>query len=332
MSANQPVPATNHLADGVEAAARDLTPGPRIVTIGTFDGVHLGHQHLLQSAVRRGRELALPVLGVTFEPPPARVLRPDHFPGRICSAAEKHDYLLASGIDRVLILAFTRDFAQQTPEAFMAELVRRTSPRELWVGEAFALGKNRAGDIPRLTAIGASLGFRVVAVPRLTAEGHVISSSAIRSAILAGDAGTARHLLGRPFRVTGEVIHGAHFGRTIGFPTANVAPPPDLVPLADGIYASLAWLPSDEAPRPAMTYVGTRPTVNSGVRLVETHLLDFDGDLYGQMLRVDVLERLRADAVFDGLEAMVAQLRRDEANARAVLARVAQSERAISRR
>lgn len=329
MNDDRPLPPLEPSDDGSSPA---LTPEPRVVTIGTFDGVHLGHQHLLQLAIRRGQELALPTLGVTFEPPPAKVLRPDHFPGRICSVEEKQTYLLASGIDQVMVLAFTREFAQQTPDDFMAELVRRTGLRELWVGEGFALGKNRVGDIPRLTAIGDGLGFRVVAVPRLTAEGHLISSSAIRVAILAGDAGTARHLLGRPFRVTGEVIHGAHLGRTIGFPTANVAPPDDIVPLADGIYASLAWLPTDSMPRPAMTYVGTRPTVNSGVRLVETHLLDFDGDLYGQVMRVDLLERLRADAIFDGLEAMVAQLRRDEMNARAVLKRFAETESAMSRR
>ena len=303
----------------VEAA--DLAPVPRIVTIGTFDGVHVGHRHLLRSAIERGRSRSLPTLGVTFEPPPALVLRPDRFPGRICSAEDKFDQLAASGLDQIVTLTFTQEFAQQTPEVFMTRLMATTHLRELWVGEGFALCRNRTGDVPRLTEIGRDLGFAVVAVPRLQLDGAVVSSSAIRAAVRAGEAATARRLLGRPFRVAGEVIHGAHLGRTIGFPTANVVPPPDLVPLADGIYASHAWLPADASPRPAMTYVGTRPTVNTGARLVETHLLDFDGDLYGQILTVDVLERLRPDATFDGIDALVAQLRQDERDARAFLAR-----------
>ncbi len=301
----------------------DLPPEPRIVTIGTFDGVHRGHRHLLRGAVARGRGQGLATLGVTFEPPPAAVLRPDRFPGRICTAEEKLAGLAAAGLDRVLTVPFTRELARQSPEEFMAWLAATTGLRELWVGEAFALGKDRAGDVPRLAEIGRDLGFAVVAVPRLELDGRIVSSSAVRTAILAGDVALARHLLGRPFRVAGEVIHGAHLGRTIGFPTANVLPPSELVPLADGIYASHARLTGDIGPRPAMTYVGTRPTVNTGARLVETHLLDFDDDLYGQILRVDPLARLRPDQTFPSLDAMVAQLRRDEAHAREVLAALA---------
>jgi riboflavin kinase/FMN adenylyltransferase len=135
-----------------------------------------------------------------------------------------------------------------------------------------------------------------------------------------GDVATARRLLGRPFRVTGEVVHGQHLGRAIGFPTANVAPPPGLAPLADGIYAAWAWLPGDNAPRPAVAYVGSRPTVDGGARMVETHLLDFDGDLYGQILTTDFLERLRPDERFDSLDALVAQMAIDKDQAREVLA------------
>jgi riboflavin kinase/FMN adenylyltransferase len=295
----------------------DLGEVPRVVTIGTFDGVHRGHQRLLTSAVARGRDTGCAVLVVTFEPIPAMVLRRDRFLGRICSVAEKVERITRTGVDEIVTLVFDWTLAGQSPEEFMTVLWQTTRLRELWVGEAFALGKNRVGDVTRLAEIGARLGFEVVAVPRLVDGGHVVSSSSIRDAIITGDVTTAARLLGTPFRVSGEVIHGAHFGRTIGYPTANVVPPPALVPLADGIYAALASLTDGAGLRPAMTYVGTRPTVNSGDRLIETHLLDFDGDLYGQVLQVDVLHRLRPDATFADIDGLVAQLRRDEAETRA---------------
>jgi riboflavin kinase/FMN adenylyltransferase len=290
-----------------------------VVTIGTFDGVHLGHHYLLARTIGRGREQAKTSLAVTFEPPPAAVLRPDRFPGRLCTADEKLAELRASGIDEVVTIPFTRELAAHSPEQFMADLLAATRLRELWVGEGFALGRNRTGDVARLTEIGHRLGFAVVALPRLTLGADIVSSSEIRAAVTAGDAAKARRLLGRPFRVGGVVVRGAQVGRTIGFPTANVAPPPELVPLADGIYASRAWLPGDTAPRPAMTYVGTRPTINTGARMVETHLLDFAADIYGFTLNVDVLERLRADQAFPSVETLVAQLRRDERDARLML-------------
>lgn len=300
-----------------------LDTAERVVTIGTFDGVHRGHQLLLARAVGRAHKLGLRSLGVTFEPIPALVLRPDRFPGRICSAEDKLNRLSETGLDQILTLTFDRKLSQQSPDEFLDSLAKATGLRELWVGEAFALGKDRAGNVERLRAIGQEIGFAVTSLPRLSDGGAVISSSAIRSAISAGDAATAHRLLGRPFRVAGEVIHGAHLGRTIGYPTANVLPPEELVPLADGIYVSLTMLPGEFEPRRSMTYVGTRPTVNTGTRLVEAHILDFDGDLYGQTITVDVLERIRGDARFDSLEALIAQLQRDEAATRAYFAAAA---------
>jgi riboflavin kinase/FMN adenylyltransferase len=233
---------------------------------------------------------------------------------------EKLERLTHLPLDEIVTLRFDRELAQQTPEFFMEELVRQTGMVELWVGEAFALGRNRSGDVDRLRAIGLDMGYDTTAVPRLTEHGLVISSSAIRQAILDGDVDRAHRYLGRPFRIGGEVIHGAHLGRTIGYPTANVVPPPDLVGLADGIYASLARLPGEASARPSMTYVGTRPTVNSGARLIETHVLDFNRDIYGSVITVDFLERLRGDAVFSGVDALVAQLQEDEAETRRYLA------------
>ena len=292
---------------------------PRVVTIGTFDGVHRGHQALISSAVERAHGLSIRATAVTFEPVPAAVLRPDRFPGRICPADDKMRLLAATGLDDVVTVAFDPELASQSPEEFMGS-VRSIGLTELWVGEAFALGKDRAGGIDRLRSIGDQHGFSVRALQRETDHGEVISSSAIRKAILEGDVARAHRWLGRPFRVSGEVIHGAHLGRTIGYPTANVVPPSELVPLADGIYASQTWLPGEGYPRASMTYVGTRPTVNSGERLIETHLFDFDGDLYGTIIAVDMLGRLRGDEVFSDLDALIAQLRSDEAAARAYLA------------
>jgi riboflavin kinase/FMN adenylyltransferase len=180
------------------------------------------------------------------------------------------------------------------------------------VGEAFALGKGRAGGVEELTAIGEDRGFSVHALKRREDIDGVISSSRIRHAVQLGDISLANRLLGRPFTVSGEVIQGAQFGRTIGFPTANVAPPADRVALADGIYASRVYLPGEDKARQSMTYVGTRPSVNSGARQIETNVLDFDGDLYGQIIDVELMQRLRPDAFFPTIEALVAQLHQDE--------------------
>jgi riboflavin kinase / FMN adenylyltransferase len=296
-------------------------PHERIVTIGTFDGVHRGHRRLLDQAVQRARELDLPVTGVTFEPVPAAVLRPEAFSGRISTPDEKMEQLAEAGLDEIVVVPFTRELSQWSPEDFMAWLKEKTRLRELWVGEGFALGKDRTGTVERLAEIGAALGFRVVAVPRLTNGEEVVSSSRVRAAVMSGQVATARRLLGRPFRVAGEVVHGQHLGREIGFPTANVVPPDGLAPLADGIYAAWGWLPGDESARPAVAYVGSRPTVDDGARMVETHLLDFDGNLYGQTLATDLLERIRPDARFDSLDDLIAQMQIDKAQARDILAR-----------
>ncbi len=294
-----------------------------VATIGTFDGVHLGHRFLLERVVERARARGARSLAVTFEPLPPQVLRPDRFQGRLCTPADKRAALLDAGIDRVVVVPFDRATAGMSPEAFVGGIAAREGLVHLVVGDDFALGKDRVGDATRLAEIGHDLGFTVETVARVAVGGQEVSSSAIRSAVMGGDVATARRLLGRPFRVGGVVVHGRKLGRTIGFPTANVEPPPDLAPLADGIYAAWAWLPGDAAPRPAITYVGNRPTVNTGARVVETHLLDFVGDLYGQDLRVDVLERLRPDAHFPSLDDLIAQMKIDEAEARAVLAREA---------
>ena len=294
-----------------------ISTPPSLVTVGTFDGVHLGHQSLLLAAANRARAAGLTAIVVTFEPIPASVLRPDQFPGRICSCDEKLAQIREFGFDHVAIVEFNMDLAARTPEQFMSAIAEATSLRELWIGESFALGKGRSGGVERLTEIGADLEYAVTAVPRSEDIDGVISSTRIRHAILLGDVSLANRLLGRPFSVSGVVVQGAQFGRTIGFPTANVFPPDDLVPLADGIYASRVILPAGERPHDAMTYVGTRPTVNTGARQIETNLLDFDDDLYGQVINVELMQRLRPDEHFPTIEEMIEQLRIDEGATRA---------------
>lgn len=298
-----------------------MAPAERVVTIGTFDGVHLGHAKLISSTRLRAIELGARSTIVTFEPVPASVLRPEAFAGRICTAGRKITLLEALDTDEIVVIEFDRALASQSPEEFLAALSDRTRLTELWVGEGFALGKDRMGNVARISEIGESLGFRTVAMPRVVDGDAVISSSSIRKAIEAGNVGFAAESLGRPFSVAGEVIHGAHLGREIGFPTANFFPPEGLVQLGDGIFVSLVLLAGEQVARPAMTYVGTRPTINSGVRQIETHLLDFDGDLYGQSIEVAMLEKIRDDQQFPNLDAMIQQLARDEAESRAFLGR-----------
>jgi riboflavin kinase/FMN adenylyltransferase len=299
-----------------------MEPVTRVVTIGTFDGVHLGHAKLISSTRARAAEVGARSTIVTFEPVPASVLRPDRFSGRICTAGRKLTLLETFHTDEIVVIEFNRSLAARTPDDFLAELKTRTGLVELWVGEGFALGRDRVGDVERISEIGDSLGFRTIAVPRVVDGAEVISSSSIRRAIEAGNVGFAAESLGRPFSVAGEVIHGAHLGREIGFPTANFFPPEGLVQLGDGIFVSHVVLAGETQIRPAMTYVGTRPTINSGVRQIETHLLDFEGDLYGQTIEVAMLEKIRDDQQFANLDAMIEQLAVDEARSRAILATV----------
>ncbi len=304
-----------------QVSFQEMESMARVVTIGTFDGVHRGHQKLIERTRERAAELGARSTVVTFEPVPASVLRPDKFAGRICTAGRKLTLLESLRPDEIVVLEFDRALAAKSPEEFLADLKQRTGLIELWVGEGFALGRNRVGDVARIGEIGKQLDFVTVAMPRVLDGAEVISSSSIRRAIESGNVAFAAESLGRPFEVAGEVIHGAHLGREIGFPTANFFPPEGLVQLGDGIFVSLATLAGETTPRPAMTYVGTRPTINSGVRQIETHFLDFDGDLYGQTIEVAMLEKLRDDRQFPNLDAMIDQLAIDEQRTRDYLSR-----------
>lgn len=299
----------------------DLPRSPYLVTVGTFDGMHLGHQHLLARSTARSAELGHPTLVVTFEPTPAQVLRPQLFEGRLSSVEDKRRLIEAAGDVVLAVLPFTAVFACTSADEFLDELTAAVSVVELWVGEEFALGKDRAGSVEHLRRRGAALGFEVTALPRISIDGDIVSSSRIRSLIRIGDVSSANQLLGRRFSVQGEVCEGARLGRTIGFPTANVLPPDDLINLADGIYASWARLGAKPELLPAMTYIGTRPALNPGSRVIETHLFDFDRDIYGEHLATEFVRQLRPDANFESVDALVAQMKRDELQARSILSK-----------
>jgi riboflavin kinase / FMN adenylyltransferase len=294
-------------------------PSSTIVTIGTFDGVHRGHEWLLRQVRTRAEELGGRSLAVTFEPIPISVLRPELYRGRICTASRKIELISEAGIDHVSVIQFNRDLASRSPEEFLKWLLDESGMTELWVGNDFALGKNRIGTVNRIAEIGEELGFTTHPLERMPDDGQPISSSRIRAAVEAGEMLTARAMLGRPFRVSGTVIHGAHLGRQIGFPTANFVPPEGIVPLPDGIFASVSYLEGEETAYPSMTYVGSRPTVDGTDQQVETNLFDFTGDLYGQVLNVDVIEKIRDDVNFDGLDPLIAQLKQDESDSRLIL-------------
>lgn len=291
-----------------------------VATIGTFDGVHRGHQALIGKVVERARNQGIQSSIVTFEPVPISVLRPQLYRGRITSPEEKLRLLRDSGVDHVEVIPFDHDLAALTPEAFMSMIVERIGLVELWVGDDFALGRQRSGTIEVISDIGHQLGYQTNVFDRIPDNGEPMSSTAIRQAVESGNVRRAASMLGRPFRISGEVIHGAHLGRQIGYPTANFIPPPGMIPLADGIYASRASIPGYFTDQSAMTYLGTRPTVEGVDRQVETNILDYDGDLYGTWLTVDLIDRIRPDQAFEGLEPLIEQLGKDEIAIRKILA------------
>ncbi len=299
----------------------DLPAAPTVVTVGAFDGVHRGHQHILSLAREQADSIGARLVVLTFEPLPIQLFRPEVFTGRILTAARRRDLLVLHGADAVVELQFDRQMAAVTAGAFMDMLMAVGPLRQMWVGQDFALGHNREGTPERIRELTREHGTEVHVVDRIDFEGHQVSSTEVRGLISRGDARMAAHLMGHPFDVAGVVEHGSQIGRQIGFPTANVAPPAGLIRLPDGIYASLARVEGHDSDLPAMTYIGTRPAVNTGERMIETHLFDFDGDLYGQTLVTSFVDHLRPDQDFPSLDALVRQLADDERVARGVLQR-----------
>jgi riboflavin kinase / FMN adenylyltransferase len=301
---------------GVATVVRDLAElagsGPYAVTIGRFDGVHRGHRHLIDQAVASARQQGWRSLAITFEPHPEQIFRPDQPVTRLTTAVQKEALLATSGVDAVAILPFSLDFSRQTAEEFIAELAAATQLRELWIGEDFALGYKRAGTATRLAELGREHGYAVHVVPRIRLHGtEMISATNIRRHIQEGNVRLAEELLGRPYALTGIVVHGAKRGRTIGYPTANLAHKEELIVPTLGIYATLVDVPGVVQGHAAMTSVGVRPVFDNGERMVEAHLLDWSGDLYDRPLTLHFLEWLRPEENFPSVEALIAQMARD---------------------
>ena len=299
-----------------------LTPNAdSVVTTGTFDGVHLGHQAIVRYLVERAAEVGGVPTVVTFDPHPREVLTGHHVP-LLTTLDERADALESLGVQRFVVLPFSRDLSLLEPEAYVADvLVGGVGMREIVIGYDHRFGRKARGDRALLERLAADLGFSVDVIPEQIEDDVTVSSTEVRRLLVeVGDAERAAHLLGRPYRLVGTVVRGDQRGRQIGYPTANVqaADPRKLVP-AVGVYAVRATL-ADGTEAGGMMNVGRRPTFETdGAQTVEVHLFDTDRDLYGQRLAVDVLARLRDEVRFDGVDALVAQLREDERRARGAL-------------
>ncbi|QOY62024.1 bifunctional riboflavin kinase/FAD synthetase [Lysobacter sp. H21R4] len=304
---------------------RDIEGGTRcprgsVVCIGAFDGLHRGHRALVGHAVERAQALKLPAVALSFEPLPRELFARGAPPPRLLSPRAKAEGLCELGIDQVGLLRFRKRMASMSAEDFVNEvLVRLLQAREVWVGPGFQFGRNRGGDLALLQRMGAqaSPGFIAGAIEPVTLDGERVSSTRIREELQAGDFATAARMLGRPYAISGRVVRGAQLGRTLGYPTANIRFG-GKTPALSGIYATWVHGVGDE-PIASVSSLGTRPTVNGTEPLLEAHLFDFHGDLYGRRITVEFVARLRDEETFDDLPALTAQMHRDAEQARAIL-------------
>jgi len=289
-----------------------------IVTIGNFDGLHLGHQALLQRVLERSKALQLPAVVVCFEPTPQEFFSPQNPPARLMRFAEKHDVLEDRGVDIFCCLDFDARMRAGSPEWFATELlVGALNVKHIVVGEHFHYGKNRAGDIEDLKRAGGTAGFEVRGVTDVEIDGTAVSSTLIRRALSSGNLGYAEKLLGRHYRMSGEVVHGNHLGRKLGFPTANIEPDRLQVALA-GIFA-VRVLGLEGSPLDGVASLGTRPAVGGTEMILEVHIFDFDEDIYGRDLKIDFVEKIRDESNFPDLDALIEQMNKDVVDARRIL-------------
>ena len=299
-----------------DVAGPCLTPEGSVVCIGAFDGVHRGHREVIDRVVSRAAELRATPAAVTFAPIP-RVYFGREVP-QLTTVRERIEALFEAGIQQILMLRFNGELAAMSAEDFIAGvLVERLAAREVWVGEGFRFGRDRLGDLALLQQVGADDWMSADVVHAYTMEGERVSSSRIRAALATGDLATAERLLGRHFTMGGRVVHGQQIGRKLGCPTANLRLGRRTAPV-DGIFAVRVRGVEAEA-MPGVASLGVRPTVNGTEPLLEAHLFDFDGDLYGKRIQVEFVQKLRDEKKFPDLDAMVKQIDRDALQARQIL-------------
>jgi len=294
-----------------------LFPHGSVACIGAFDGLHLGHRALVRHAVARARALGLPAVAVAFEPLPREFFAQGTPPPRLTLPRGKVDILNELGVDAIGLLRFDAAMAAMRAEDFVQRLlVDRLSAREVWIGPQFQFGNRRAGNLALLQSMGDGLGFQAGEIAAVDLHGERISSTRIRRSLVEGRFDEAADLLGRPYSISGRVVRGRQLGRTLGFPTANLRFPK--TPALAGIYATLVHGVFDQ-PWPSVSSFGTRPTVDGVEPLLEAHLFDFQGDLYGRHIDVEFVAKLRDEEKFNDLAALTDQMHRDAEQARAIL-------------
>ena len=302
-----------------DVAGPCLAPGGSVVAIGAFDGLHRGHQALLAQVHERADISGWTPAVVSFEPLPRAFFSPEPLP-RLSGVREKIKGFAAAGMTQVLLLRFDRALALMSPEDFVRRvLVERLNAREVWVGGDFRFGHKRAGDVALLERQGKSLGFDAHVMPPVLFEGERVSATRVRSLLAAGEFALAAPLLGRPFVIDGKVEYGNQLGRTLGYPTANIHLRERVTPV-QGIFAVRVGLGEGECAWPGVASLGVRPTVNEVAEpLLEVHLFDFEGDLYGQRMAVEFVAKLRDEEKFDDLGALTARMNEDARRARVIL-------------
>ena len=283
---------------------------PTVLTLGVFDGLHLGHQRIMQTVVERAKTVNAVATAITFDPHPRAVLHPESAPPLLQTLDQRLANFKVLGIEQAIVVAFDREFAAQPAEDFLTNVVHdRLHAKEVYLGKGFAFGKNRGGNIDLLRQMSENLGFFADEVDEVTLRGKRISSSKIRDLLAEGKINIARRMLGRPYGVEGVIIRGNRRGHTIGFPTANLHPHNRVIPKF-GVYATATLI--DGKWRRSITNIGVRPTFeNTAEPSIETYLFDFDGDLYGDVLRVRFLHRIRDERKFSGVDELKAQIEKD---------------------
>jgi len=293
-----------------------------VLAIGNFDGIHLGHQAILRSAVARAQALGAVSTALTFDPSPRKVLRPDSAPLRLSTNAQRMDWFNSLGLEAAVILPFTLELARLSPEEFVEQiLVRDLHIKTVLVGEDFHFGHKQAGNVKLLKELGTKNGFDVVIVPPVQYRGEIVSSTIIRREVAEGDVSHAGRLLGRPFALTGEVVSGTGTGRKFTFPTLNLAAEQELLP-ARGVYITRTFFDGETCSRRSVTNIGVRPTFNGSALSVETHLLDFQGTSAPNRIEVRFWNRLREEKKFTGPEELRTQIARDIATANEFFSRL----------